>query len=81
MKTTTVIVHADRGDGPAKPAELVLCSDCGGDAFQILVIDGHQHVQCTSCGTSYCDGKCDAPGVPSLIERRFTTTAPPDPSP
>jgi hypothetical protein len=45
-------------DGKSAPAVLMGCT-CGGEKFfSYIVQGGHQHLQCTSCGESYCDGAC-----------------------
>lgn len=47
-------------DGSRHLARVYVCKDCGNDKFHIFVVGGvHQHVQCTQCNTSYCDGTCD----------------------
>ena len=46
-------------DGGRHLARVYVCANCGHNAFQIFLINGrHQHVQCTECGVSYCDGSC-----------------------
>ena len=51
-------------DGVRTAALLMRCP-CGGEKFLVLFIgeSKHQHCQCTTCGTSFCDGTCedDAP--------------------
>ena len=41
------------------PAQMALCDKCKGRTFLILVINGHNHLECTTCGTSFCQGGCD----------------------
>ncbi len=38
------------------PAQMVECDQCFQSTFRILVINGHNHLECTTCGTSYCQG-------------------------
>lgn len=45
-------------DGKKHSADIVVCK-CGNETFHLFVIaEKHQHVQCTSCGVSFCDGSC-----------------------
>ncbi len=46
-------------DQKAIPAQMATCDQCNGDFFRILVINGHNHLECKSCGESYCQGGCD----------------------
>lgn len=47
-------------DGNEVFAEKAICPQCEHDQFMILVIRGHNHLQCTQCGTSYCqNGQCE----------------------
>lgn len=48
-----------RSDGEIMAASLVACG-CGNELFIIFTVNGHQHVQCIECETSYCDGACGA---------------------
>lgn len=41
------------------PAQMVACEQCHQSTFRILVINGHNHLECTTCGESYCQGGCD----------------------
>ncbi len=52
------IVVTDK-DGGETPASLLRCQ-CGGEKFHIYFIRGvHKHLQCSTCGGSYCDGTCE----------------------
>lgn len=57
MNTSPITVTD--GKGGKKPALLVTCPECGEDLFNILVIDGHNHLQCSECNTSFCQGGCE----------------------
>jgi hypothetical protein len=60
MKSRMVNVTACNGEH--RPAQLVICPSCDGVWFSIFFLDAdHQHLQCLSCGTSFCDGKCELP--------------------
>ena len=50
----TLPTHVTDKDGNKKPALLVVCPDCGSEAFVIFVIDGHNHLQCFDCEHSFC---------------------------
>lgn len=55
---------ATAADGTARPAIAALC-ECGSRQFEIFQLDGqrHFHLQCASCGTSYCSaGGCEQDG-------------------
>jgi len=41
------------------PAQMVTCEQCHQSSFRILVINGHNHLECITCGDSYCQGGCD----------------------
>ena len=46
-------------------AHKAVCPKCSFDAFMILIINGHNHLQCTQCMESYCQGGCETtPAVP-----------------
>jgi hypothetical protein len=46
-------------DGNTTRATLIVCPECGGLHFAIFVVGAaHQHLQCSECGTSFCDGAC-----------------------
>jgi hypothetical protein len=46
--------------GKEVPAELIICPECGGEAFHLYVIaDKHNHMQCTSCDRCFCQGGCE----------------------
>lgn len=62
MKTENILVKDKNGQ--SKPAIMAVCPDCNNNKFMILVIDGHNHLQCSNCNTSFCqDGSCDKPPV------------------
>jgi hypothetical protein len=62
MTTLKVLLQSNRGPVFADKA---ICDYCSNDEFFILIIFGHNHLQCTSCGTSYCQagGSCTRPGL------------------
>lgn len=57
MKTKDVMIVARR---PAPhqvgevPGQVIVCDQCDNDAFAIFFVEEHNHLQCTACGTSYC---------------------------
>jgi hypothetical protein len=50
--------------GAMTPARLLVCA-CGCRTYlcYMIVVGGaeHPHLQCTDCGTTYCDGACGEP--------------------
>lgn len=46
-----------RVNGLKVMGQLCICP-CDCDTFIIYMIGTHQHIQCTACDASYCDGKC-----------------------
>lgn len=54
--------HVTDKDGNQLPAMAIVCAECGNDAFCIFIVkrptSDHQHLQCTECGVSFCDGTC-----------------------
>jgi len=44
--------------GRTVPALLIVCPKCSNSTFQIFAIGKHQHLQCTQCDESFCDGSC-----------------------
>lgn len=56
--TTKPITVTSKKDGRKEKAELLTCAKCGGDIFLLIVIKGHQHVQCYLCDEMFCDGTC-----------------------
>lgn len=40
-------------------ALMATCEQCNQSSFRILVVHGHNHLECITCGTSYCQGDCD----------------------
>lgn len=30
------------------------CPECEGVTFELYVLDGHNHLRCNNCGTSFC---------------------------
>lgn len=50
-------------DGKVTQADKAVCTVCSGDSFHVLVIHGHNHLQCANpiCGESYCQGGCELP--------------------
>ena len=56
MPTRRAIVS---GDGFRAEADVIVCPNCGGDSFYIFLISSkHNHLQCTKCDESFCDGSC-----------------------
>lgn len=52
-----IVIHDQ--DGTPAPAKLQLC-ECGNETWHVYLLNAtHLHLQCTACGTSYCDGRCD----------------------
>jgi len=45
-------------DGEIQEAEIGFCPECKCETFILMKIKGHQHIQCSRCGTMYCDGTC-----------------------
>jgi len=47
-------------DGHKLPAMLITCGHCGNDAWFIYSVGEHehQHLQCTRCNMTFCDGSC-----------------------
>lgn len=66
MKTRDVMLdqRAGPGAGTQIPAQLILCPRCDGDQFHIYSVEGHSHLQCVQCTTSYCcaGSDCGADG-------------------
>ena len=61
-KETTVTSLNDQSQ---TAATLMICGECGCQTFFLYMVGAarqHQHVQCTQCGESYCDGKCAVAG-------------------
>lgn len=63
IKTRRVTVTAQDGTGDAADADILLCGKCDSDGpfyvYLVLVHGGkHQHLQCSVCQQSYCDGGC-----------------------
>jgi hypothetical protein len=61
MTTKEVSVVDNRGI--MVTALLMICDNCGGESFHIFVVPtpetkGHNHLQCTGCGESFCQGGC-----------------------
>lgn len=59
--------------GASDSADLIICPHCYAQNFFIYKLkNGHQHIQCANCDTSYCDGTCgrnDAPhSIVAIIE-------------
>lgn len=49
-------------DGNKITGLLAICENCGGEAFFIFSIHGHNHLQCVNCGTSFCQGGSNCQG-------------------
>lgn len=54
-----VDIQAIGNDQKVIPAQMVVCEQCSQSTFRIFVINGHNHLECTTCGTSYCQGDCN----------------------
>ncbi len=69
MKTRTIEVQS-QSSGEKARAVLMVCEDCEGDAFNVYFIQGgkgiayHPHLQCTGCGSTFCQGNCPPGGFP-----------------
>lgn len=54
-------IRVDDANGQTVAATLFICP-CGNETWLTYAIPGlgvpHQHLQCTNCGASYCDGTC-----------------------
>jgi transposase-like protein len=58
METRDTVVTDQAG--MAVLAKVVACPKCGNDAFNIFIVgEKHQHLQCTKCQESFCDGSCN----------------------
>jgi hypothetical protein len=58
---TTIQVRIESNLGPVLGRKGV-CDYCSNDEFYLLVIFGHNHIQCSKCGTSFCQlGHCSHP--------------------
>lgn len=56
-------VVRSRVDGAEVKAHVILCPECGSDSFHFFVLEGgHDHMQCTKCDETYCDGSCATEG-------------------
>lgn len=40
---------------------MMVCDDCSGNSFHIVIVNTHNHFVCANpaCGKSYCQGNCD----------------------
>jgi hypothetical protein len=63
MKTKAIDI-VSRVSGEHVTAELMICSRCNGEHFQMYLVAGHIHMQCVHCGESFCQAgdKCPLPG-------------------
>lgn len=58
MNLIPIVVTDHKGE--AVSAQKASCPECGNDTFLILVIKGHNHLQCSQCNTSFCQsGECE----------------------
>ena len=57
MDTEPITVQDNKGNSVL--AFKATCPDCGNDQFMILIINGHNHLQCTDCNVSFCQGGCE----------------------
>jgi hypothetical protein len=44
--------------GKAEVALEAYCEECGNNTFRILIIHGHNHLNCSNCNTSFCQNGC-----------------------
>lgn len=63
METRAVLVdgiNPRTGEPIKRAALLIVCDRCGNDSFHVIVVGGHNHLQCMVCHTSYCsnNGQC-----------------------
>lgn len=58
MTMPTELVTVRDLNGRDVLAELVVCPNCSHKEFVIFMVGKHQHVQCTSCLETFCDGTC-----------------------
>lgn len=59
MKIRDVTV-TDGVSGKEYTAQLSVCERCTSEAFRVYGVDGHLHLQCIDCDTTFCDHTCDA---------------------
>jgi ribosomal protein S27AE len=63
FKFVDVVVRDRLGGRTA--AALVVCPECGEQAWYVYVVEPeggqHLHYQCAGCGASLCDGSCGVP--------------------
>lgn len=53
MKVVDCVVES-AVDGTKVPAQRIVCEYDDNDEWILLVIAGHNHIQCTWCNRSYC---------------------------
>jgi hypothetical protein len=61
MKTRRIEI-VSRVDGDRKPADMVICGECGHDAFILYRVEcnphgRHMHLQCAGCSEVYCEAR------------------------
>jgi len=62
--------------GAKVSADLVICPECQNDGFHLFVIGtNHNHLQCSACGKSFCQGGCAELFVPEGWTREQTLSA------
>lgn len=62
MKTRQGIVRGIDEDGNRieREATAIICEECEAAVFWLFVVEGHTHLQCVTCGTSFCEShQCD----------------------
>jgi hypothetical protein len=55
-------IEVEDRDGGRRTADLARCGHCGREEFRVFQLrnQGHFHLQCGGCGTSYCPfGNCE----------------------
>jgi len=57
--------------GNVKQALMAACPDCGAALFRLLVINGHNHIECAGCNTSFCQGGCGCDCRPATTEDTY----------
>ena len=56
---TTVPCEVKDKFGNIKQAFMATCPKCSESAFRLMIIDGHNHIECLGCGNSFCQaGSC-----------------------
>jgi hypothetical protein len=67
METRAVLVdgiHPQTGKPIKRITMLIVCDKCSNDSFRVIIVNGHHHLQCMVCRTSYCGGHSQCSAVP-----------------